>query len=197
MTFFDIRLPTDISYGAVGGPEFSTTLSTTKSGSEVKIKNWSQPRYKYNIMYGLKNRNQMQKLINFFNVCQGKSAHFRYKDWLDYIATDSFVANGDGVKTKFPLVKQYNFEKYTMARTINLPIISTIVVQINGNNYKDVTFNYNEEVLEFTSPPKSGDVISASFEFDVKARFDIDFLPISLIEANRYDVKDITIIEVK
>jgi uncharacterized protein (TIGR02217 family) len=126
MTFFDIRLPTDISYGAVGGPEFSTTLSTTKSGSEVKIKNWSQPRYKYNIMYGLKNRNQMQKLINFFNVCQGKSAHFRYKDWLDYIATDSFVANGDGVKTKFPLVKQYNFEKYTMARTINLPIISTI-----------------------------------------------------------------------
>ena len=54
-SFLDIQLPTDISYGAVGGPEFSTNINITKGKVESRNFNWSSPRHKYNIAYGLKN----------------------------------------------------------------------------------------------------------------------------------------------
>ena len=38
--FLNIRLPDDISYGAVGGPEFSTNITTLNNGCEHRNITW-------------------------------------------------------------------------------------------------------------------------------------------------------------
>ena len=47
MSFHNVQLPTDISYGATGGPAWGTTVQTTASGHEYRISRASRPRRRY------------------------------------------------------------------------------------------------------------------------------------------------------
>ena len=53
MSFIEIQFPTDISYGAAGGPIYSTDVVTMFSGHEQRNSNWKNARGKYNIAYGI------------------------------------------------------------------------------------------------------------------------------------------------
>ena len=105
--FREVLFPPDIAYGAVGGPEYRTTVVVTASGREQRNSAWAQARGRWNVASGLKSRAQLAALIAFLRARKGRSYGFSFKDWTDYQATGQPLGTGNGATTSFQLVKRY------------------------------------------------------------------------------------------
>lgn len=182
-SFIETQFPTDISYGAVGGPMFSTDIITNYGGYEQRNANWSAPLREWNVAHGIKTTAQLNTLITFFHVMQGKATGFRFKDWSDYSATQQVIGTGDGVETDFQIIKKYTVASNTFTRTITKPLAAGLVVRVNEvvkTLTTDYTVSTTTGIITFISPPTNTHVIDCTFEFDVPARFNTDKMDISL-----------------
>ena len=120
--FREVEFPPDISYGASGGPGYSTTVITTVSGHERRNANWAMARGRWNVAHGLKKREQVAELIAFFRARRGRVYGFRFKDWTDYDASAQSLGIGDGATTSFQLVKHYASGGELETRLITKPV---------------------------------------------------------------------------
>jgi uncharacterized protein (TIGR02217 family) len=66
MSFTEMRFPENISCGSTGGPGFSTDIVTTHNGCEQRNINWSHARARYNIAYGVRSNEQLNRTHNIF-----------------------------------------------------------------------------------------------------------------------------------
>src|SRR5437870_2530303 len=103
--FDEVQFPPAISYGAIGGPEFSTDVVVLSSGFESRNANWPAARGKWDVSSGVKSQADLQTLIAFFRARQGKARGFRFKDWNDFQGFGQQLGIGDGSTTQFQLVK--------------------------------------------------------------------------------------------
>jgi uncharacterized protein (TIGR02217 family) len=179
--FHEVQFPPDISYGAVGGPGWSTSVVTTVSGHERRNANWSQARGRWNVAHGLKRRQQVAELIAFFRARRGRAYGFRFKDWTDFHALAQTLGVGDGTTKSFQLVKRYASGGEVVTRTITRPVAGTVKVYRDGvlaaSGWSvDVTTG----MVTFTTAPASGVIVTADFDFDVPARFDTDQMEITI-----------------
>lgn len=134
MGFHEVQLPTDISYGAQFGPEFSTDIVKVGSGFEQRNANWSEALCSGDVGFGVRTLDQVQRLTAFFRARRGRAFGFRFKDWADYVATDSVLGTGDGVKYQWQLVKKYlDSGGYVSTRTITKPVLNTLTVYHDGD----------------------------------------------------------------
>lgn len=125
--FHDVRFPEHISYGSGGGPMFSTTIMALNSGFERRNINWATVRAAYEAMHGIKSREQMEELINFFYARMGRAYSFRYKDWSDYEIGPQIIGTGDGSTEDFQLIKTYESGGFAYDRLISKPVEGTLV----------------------------------------------------------------------
>lgn len=88
MAFDEVQFPTDISRGSRGGPEFNTDIIRVNSGFEVRTQQWQDPLFRFNARYGIKRNAQLQTMQEFFLAAAGQTHGFRYKNWLDFVASD-------------------------------------------------------------------------------------------------------------
>lgn len=185
MAFYEVRFPTDISYGATGGPEYSTDVIELSSGFEKRNINWSIPRARYNVAHGVRTQAQLNTLIAFFRSQQGKAHGFRYKDWGDYTATIQNIGTGDGTTAAFQLRKAYTNSGATVYRTLKKIVASSQIIYVDSVE-KTVTTHYTIDndtgIITFTGGniPALDEVIEATFEFDVPVRFDTDQMEINI-----------------
>lgn len=198
MTFSEIQFPSDISYGATGGPTYSTDIVTMFSGHEQRNSNWHNARAKYNIASGIKTEEQWQRLIAFFRARKGKAIGFRFKDWSDYKASDEQIGIGDGLSMDFQLVKTYTSQE-TVSRDITKPVNGTVRIFFNDNiiTGSDYSIDYTTGIVKFNEPPEESIIITADFEFDVPVRFDMDELQLSLDGVNSANWHNISLIELR
>lgn len=208
MHFLDQRFPEDISYGAIGGPQYNTDVLTTASGHEKRNVNWISSRIVYNVSHGAKTKEQMDMLIAFFKNCYGKATGFRFKDWSDYECKDQLIGVGDGAKLVFQLNKSYKVGDSFVERKISRPVKYSVEIytiehgSLRGSNQK-ITLNecsiidYNTGVVTFRDAPLSGQHIYASFQFDIPARFNTDSMNLSIDDYGVHSWKNISIIEIK
>ncbi len=196
--FIEMQFHTDISYGAKGGPGFSTDVVTTFSGHEQRNINWSQSRAHYNIASGVKSESQWHALIAFFRTCRGRAMGFRYKDWSDYKGINESIAIGDGLLTEFQLVKIYVSGSIANSRIITKPVPGTVKIYIDSIlQTSGVTIDNATGIITFAVAPEDESLIAADFEFDVPVRFDTDQLDLSVdaYDAGRWD--SIPLVEVR
>src|SRR5690349_17924176 len=76
--------PTDLSFGRPGGPEYLTDVVVYESGSEQRNSYASEPRYSWDVGYGVRTIEKIYDLLEFFHACKGRKQPFRFKDWLDF-----------------------------------------------------------------------------------------------------------------
>ncbi len=76
MAFHEIQFPPKIAYGASGGAEFNTSISTTFAGFEQRNINWQKSRGKWDISTGIKTKSDMDSVIAFFRARFGKAHGF-------------------------------------------------------------------------------------------------------------------------
>ena len=197
MGFVEVQFPADISYGSSGGPEYATDIVASTSGYEQRNVNWQQARARYNVAHGVKTKAQLDALIAFFRARKGRAYGFRFKDWTDYQGTET-LGTGDGVKTQFQLIKTYVSGSIVEARTITKPVSGSVqvyknaVLQTSGAAVDTMT-----GMVTFTAAPAAGQVITASYQFDVPVRFDTDKLSASLDAYGIHSWLDITLVEVR
>ncbi len=198
MSFLEQQFPADISFGATGGPEFSTSVVTLQNGFEQRNINWSIARAKYNVSQGIKTQAQLDALIAFFRNAGGKAQGFRFKDWSDYQGIGQSIGTGNGSTTQFQLVKHYTSGSATVARIITKPVAGSVTIFVNGVlQTSGVSVNMATGVITFTSAPANLAAISADFEFDVPVRFDTDHLAATLENKNERAWQNIPLVEVR
>jgi len=122
-------------------------------------------------------REKIGKLVAFYIARGGTVQNFRYKDWADFHAVhdgveeSGYLGVGDGVETDFQLIKRYTVEN-SFDRLINKPVAGTVFVYFDGiQQASGWSISLSTGMISFISPPANGEVITADFEFDVKAKF--------------------------
>jgi uncharacterized protein (TIGR02217 family) len=103
--------PTEIAYGAIGGPSFHTHLVDSIGGEERRIQQWPLGPAIYDLSLENRGATLTQQLISFFVVhAKGQANGFRFRDFQPGESTGNFeyLGTGDGSRTAFALVKQYS-----------------------------------------------------------------------------------------
>lgn len=184
------RFPERIAYGAMGGPEFDTTVVRAASGREARNQNWAYPRHAWDVSQGLNSQADFETLRAFFlAVGKGKKNGFRFKDWADFSAAHSGAGAGvvSGItSTTFQLVKRYTSGAQTLDRIIRKPVAAGFELKDSGTTLTlttDYTLNATTGVVTTTAPRTAGNLTWAG-DFDVPMRFDTDALRARIVSRN-------------
>lgn len=192
MSFVEAQFPTDISYGATGGPMFLTDVVTTVSGHEQRNSKWSQARARYNVASGVKTEAQWQALIAFFRARRGKAVGFRFKDWSDYQAINQPLQSlGDDA---YQMVKRYVSGAVVSERVITKPVAGT--VKLYRNSLLQASGWSVDTATGIITTALTG-TLTVDYEFDVPVRFDTDEQALSMDSFNAGSWNNIPLIEVR
>lgn len=206
--FHDVRFPLAVSFGATGGPERRTEIVTLGSGREERNQRWAMSRRRYDAGSGVRNRDDLNTVVAFFEERRGRLYGFRYRDPLDHkscapsdtpAATDQLLGVGDGVETDFALIKRYGDAFLPYDRPIALPVAGSLAVTVNGiARVEGADFSVLDGAITFFphAVPQTGDAVEAGFQFDVPVRFDTDRLEISLSSFRAGAIPSIPIVEI-
>lgn len=209
MAFHEVRFPTNLSFGAVGGPERRTEIVTLASGFEERNTPWAHARRHYDAGMGLRSLDDLSALIAFFEARAGQLHGFRWKDWADYKSSipsqavafdDQEIAKGDGQAVSFQIVKNYVSGAFSYARPITKIVKDTVRAGIGGAEvFPGTHFEVNNQqgIITFVEPPPVGAEITAGFEFDVPVRFDMDRIAVSVASFQAGQVPQIPVVEVR
>lgn len=66
--------------GTIGGPNFSTRISTTGGGYEKRSPDWNSPKGTWEIGNRTLNKQELEYLISLFRYCRGRGISFTYFD---------------------------------------------------------------------------------------------------------------------
>lgn len=172
------RFPDDIAEGSGGGPGFKTNVFESHGGEEQRTQVWSLLRGKYDVSYGIRNKEDMDLVRAFFINVRGRALGFRFKDWGDYELVNELIGVGDGVQTVFRLTKTYAGGN-PYVRRIFKPRAETVVVRVAGVT-QTLTTDYTLDATTGTitweagSIPADTEEVRVDCEFDIAARFDTD-----------------------
>jgi len=223
-----VRLDENVERGALGGARFNTSVLELDSGFEKRNINWSVPRAEYDIGYGLLLKFQvdpsslaldLDDLIHFFYIVQGRAFSFRMKDWSDYEigyengssagVSRQILGLGDDVTTDFPIFKRYNFGGVNFDRPLTklvdnnkIELTKDGVLQTNPADY---TIDADRGLFKMVTAPAStggtgpGGVELLEFrcEFDVHVRLDTDDLKINMEIFNAGSWPNIPVVELR
>ena len=205
MAFHEVRFPTDLSLGAMGGPERRTEIVTLASGHEERNSPWAHSRRRYDAGLGMRSLDDLEALIAFFEARGGQLHGFRWRDWADWRSCapsgrvtpfDQRIGRGDGAARRFALVKRYRSGEAGYVRPIAKPVPGTVRVGVEG---VEVGASVDETTGEvrLDSVPADGAVVTAGFEFDVPVRFDTDRIQVSVSGFEAGEAPQVPVVEVR
>lgn len=148
MAFHDVQFPTDISWGAVGGPTYKTDIVSLDSGHEARNANWSSSRGQWNVSHAIKTQAQLDVLVAFFRARLGRAHSFRYRDWTDYNATQQ-VLGQTGAPT-VQLRRVYTSGPTTVYRVVVKPV-APITMRRNGGAFTTFTLDASTGIVSLTA----------------------------------------------
>ncbi len=170
---------------------YNTHIIVGKNGQEVRNANWQDPLLAYNAAFAVRSYADIATLQTFFHGCKGREQSFLVKDWADYSVApwEAFAETVDGSRTTFQLIKRYvQGVLPTYIRNITKPkaIEGAGGVTIRDNSVAVATANYafssSTGIVTFSTPPVAGHVVDFKIEeFYVPCRFDVDELPIEML----------------
>lgn len=209
MGFHEVRFPTSLSFGALGGPERRTEVVTLANGFEERNTPWAHSRRRYDAGMGLRSLDDVEQLVAFFEARQGQLYGFRWKDWSDFksgkpsranTADDQLLGMGDEARDRFQLVKHYASGSASYARPVTKPVQGTVQVAISGDvlvEGVDYEVDIQTGMITFMHPPDLQAEVTAGFEFDVPVRFDTDMIRTSMATFQAGEVPDVPVVEVR
>ncbi|MEL6960737.1 MAG: DUF2460 domain-containing protein [Pseudomonadota bacterium] len=209
MSFHDVRFPTNLSFGALGGPERRSEIVTLSNGFEERNTPWAHSRRRFDAGMGLRSLDDVETLVAFFEARQGQIYGFRWKDWSDFkssvpsrgtAADDQIIGMGDEVRTEFQIVKTYRSGEASYQRPITKPVKGTVRVALSGEEIVegvDWEVDTDTGIVSFNHPPDLQAQVTAGYEFDVPVRFDTDAIRTSMATFQAGEVPDVPVVEVR
>ena len=177
MAYLDAYLQPCPGYGWNGGPEFNTRIVEMASGRERRNADWAQARHRYSAPFENIRKDAYRLIKQMHLVCRGQLHCFRFRDELDYQASNEVFGVGDGVETVFPLRKISTIDGVSYERFVYA--ILSAAITANGAPVTP-TIDMDRGTVTFAAPPTAGHVLRWTGEFDIWVRFNQDYLPFSL-----------------
>lgn len=205
MAFHEVRFPTDLSRGALGGPERRTEIVTLASGFEERNTPWAHSRRRYDAGLGMRSLDDLEALIAFFEARGGQLHGFRWRDWADWrscrpsgVVTpfDQEIGRGDGATRSFVLVKRYASGEAAYLRPIAKPVAGTVRVGVDSAEVA-AEVDLAHGLVALAAAPADGALVTAGFEFDVPVRFDTDRIQVSMAGFEAGEVPQVPVVEIR
>lgn len=222
--FEDIYLPDSLLRIAfTSSPRTSTTMTAVSSGHEQRNKNWKHPLRRMVSPGNIDSDDKLEDCKDHWLVMGGPFLTFPFKDPLDFASKRLPKANvapaltpidqafgvGDGILKTWQLKKTYQRGTRTYVRNITLPIVSSVLVAMNGlppgTGEPDLpggpyTWSVDRITgdVTFDHEVHSGIVLTAGFLFDVPVRFEADDIFDQIVTS--YQVRqqaDLSFVEVR
>lgn len=181
--FDDILLPEKFSFGSAGGSGFATAHAESRAGyaqsnieRDIRLGQWQ-------LNYANMRTADMQELIAFFNARYGDAYTFRFKDHVEYQATNVLLGVGDGANKDFQCKVIYADTVRDFDRPIQKPLVSSIVARIDGT--PDTVASVSDlGVITLTSTPAGGEEVRADFDYHNVVRFTLPRQAVRLDSVN-------------
>lgn len=200
--FDDIAFPIALGREASVEPAFSTAIVTTASGHEQRNSDWADARLRFDAGPGVRSEADVNALLAFFRARRGAARGFRFRDPFDNASGeapafgDQRIGEGDGVLTRFPLVKLYGGVD-PQRRRITRPVPGSVRLGLNG--VEQITGWSLEAggIVRFDQPPAAGAIVTAGYRFDVPVRFAEDRLEVSRATHGAAAAASVPLIEIR
>lgn len=204
--FDEVSFPIALGKEASVETGFSTAVVTTASGYEQRNSDWADARLRFDAGPGVRSEADMQALIGFFRARRGAAKGFRFRDPFDDSSngmtgipgyTDQLLGIGDGVRTRFDLVKHYGSGDEPQRRRITRPVPGTLRVAVDG---VERTSDWSVEpggTITFTIAPAAGELVTAGYRFDVPVRFAEDRLEVNRAGFAAGEAVSVPLIEIR
>lgn len=172
---------------------YSTDITVSKSGHEVRNANWQDPLHKFNAASGIRSRADVATLEAFFHVVKGRETAFLLQDLSDYTipqsgSTPALIGTGDGADATWQITKTYTDAlSNTYVRNITRPsaTVSDLAVYVNDvlqTHTTHYTYSTTTGIITFVAAPTVAHTIKVTLaKYYVPVRFDIDELPVDLL----------------
>ncbi|MDF2367500.1 DUF2460 domain-containing protein [Sneathiella sp.] len=201
MSFHDVRFPTRVSYGAIGGPRFSTTVQILNSGFEQRNINWAQARREYTVDISPSRGEEWTAVLNFFHARRGRAYGFRLKDFSDFVMSEQSIGTGDGATTQFQIFKRY-IDDDALAppydRELKKIVAGTVDVSVGGSPMASGwSVDETTGILTFDSAPATDADIAVACEFDVPVRFDTDLMQAAIPGPDIHHWQSVKLVEIR
>jgi uncharacterized protein (TIGR02217 family) len=178
----------------ISTPRFATDIVTSDSGAEFPNRKWQHPLYKYSLPEAISKHEDYEKVRDHWLVMGGPAHTFPWRDPLDFASCalrkpnvvpavtflDQTLGSGDGAKSQFQLQKTYTRGATNYVRPITLPVVSSVVVSVDGDDpsalFIPLTWSVSRTtgIIQFSGPVPIGLEVRAGFLFDVEVRFEND-----------------------
>jgi uncharacterized protein (TIGR02217 family) len=200
--FDDVSFPIALGREASVEPGFSTAIVTTASGHEQRNADWVDARLRFDAGPGVRSEADIQALIGFFRERRGAAKGFRFRDPFDDSSNgmtgtpgfgDQALGTGDGVRTRFELVKRYG----EVVRRITRPVGGSVRVGIAGVEAIGGWALEAGGVVAFDAAPAVGVAVTAGFRFDVPVRFAEDRLEIGRATFLAGEAPSVPLVEIR
>lgn len=177
MDFFDYRLPTKYSLGAVGGPQFSTETNKTVGGSFFANRNWLLPLHAFDISQQVQAKVDFEIVRALFYNVYGQFSAFRFKHFDDFTcdATNSSLTVITGAI--WQLNRIYALGSRTFVRPIYKPCTSpaVVVTRTRSGSPSTATASIDYATGQATiTGHVAGDTYTWAGQFDVPVGFTTD-----------------------
>ena len=203
--------PTIVGMGwPIRSVEASTTNQISKSGMEVRVANYPQPKYKYDIPFSYLNDDpriaaaDYELIIGFYEARNGKFDSFLFTDLADCDTsqnvpnpvaspTPSEIGVGDAVTTTFQLGR---LRAGALHLIYNVNATSRAPRIYFGSTLQSSGYTISASgLVTFGSAPGSGVVINADFQYYYRCRFDEDSIEAENVAGSYHFIKQVTIYE--
>lgn len=186
MAFFEQQFDPRLSFGARGGPVWSTSVARVQSGRRYANRNWSAPLHRYNVGHAIKDETDFDIVRSFFYVVSGAYDGFRFKDWSDYRATqaNSYLTQQSGSPGEWQLQRAYTVGSRTYLRDIFKPIAGLTVRRYRSGNWSDASDAQVDTTDGTVHLPShaGGDTYAWIGEFDVPVAFVEDSMEAEIVD---------------
>lgn len=167
------------AFGIHKTPEFNTVKQITAAGrGSVFVSLRDYPLWKFTIslpqVMGRQDdvTSPISQLMAIFFRCKGAAGNFLLKDPDDFQCTAGQFGIGDGTSKAFQLVRPIGTDgDVDIVQNVNGPI----VVSVNGTPTSAYAIDSNA-VITFNVAPALNAVLTATFNYDFRLRFDEDTL---------------------
>lgn len=201
--FADVDFPIAIGAQASAAPGFLTNVVTSASGHEQRNANWQQARLRFDAGPGVRGDAELGDLLAFFRARRGSAVAFRFRDPFDHssndmvqppTAFDQLLGEGNGVETRFPLIKGYGEGE---RRRITRPVAGTVQMSAGGVELATGWTLESLGIVQFDAPPDNGAEVRAGFLFDTPVRFAEDRLDINRASFLAGEAPSVPLIEIR
>jgi uncharacterized protein (TIGR02217 family) len=172
-------------YGWDITPVFRTLINELQNGDEYRNAEWIECRHRATAPFLNISKDAYREIKRMFLVCRGMLHAFRFRDELDYEATNEIFGTGDAATQEFQLLKAseadgVEYQRYVYAISVG----TTPTITINGVPTTAFILNNRTGKVLFDTPPPMSAVLRWSGEFDLWVRFATDEIPFSLDNPN-------------